>query len=83
MASADNQTGLSNGLVLARWHHGIVLGVIRVTGPTLPQVALHGPQKDFLPLMIGVQQYAGLSLVILGRLARGRTKSANLLPEGS
>jgi hypothetical protein len=33
--------------------------------------------------MIGVQQYAGLSLVILGRLARGRTKSANLLQEGS
>ncbi len=37
----------------------------------------------FLPLMIGVQKYAGLSLVVLGRLARGRTKSANLLPKGS
>ncbi len=37
----------------------------------------------FLPLMIGVQQYAGLSLVVLGRFARGRTKLANLLPEGS
>ncbi len=33
--------------------------------------------------MIGVQQYAGLSLVVLGRLARGRTKLANLLQEGS
>ncbi len=28
--------------------------------------------------MIGMQQYAGLSLVVLGRLACGRTKSANL-----
>ncbi len=37
----------------------------------------------FLPLMISVQQTAGLSLVVLGRLARGRTKLANLLQEGS
>jgi hypothetical protein len=40
-------------------------------------------ERIFLPLMIGVQQYAGLSLVILGRLARGHTKSAILPPEGS
>jgi hypothetical protein len=33
--------------------------------------------------MIGMQQYAGLFLVVLGRLARGCTKSANILPEGS
>ncbi len=32
--------------------------------------------------MIGVQQYAGSSLGVLGRLARGHTKSANLLPGG-
>jgi hypothetical protein len=33
--------------------------------------------------MIGMEQCAGLFLVVLGRLACGRTKSANLLPEGS
>jgi hypothetical protein len=33
--------------------------------------------------MIGVQRYAVLSLVVLGRLARGRTKLANLPSEGS
>jgi hypothetical protein len=31
--------------------------------------------------MIGVQKYAGLSLVVHGRLACGDTKLANLLPE--
>ncbi len=40
-------------------------------------------EKIFSPLMIGVQQCAGLSLVVLGRLAHGYTKLANLLPEGS
>ncbi len=40
-------------------------------------------EKIFLLLMISMQQYAGLSLVVLGRLACGRTKSANLLQEGS
>jgi hypothetical protein len=40
-------------------------------------------KRFFLPLMIGVQQCAGLFLVVLGRLARGRTKLAYLLPEGS
>jgi hypothetical protein len=40
-------------------------------------------EKNFLPLMIGVQQYAGLSFVVFGRLAHGRIKLANLLPEGS
>jgi hypothetical protein len=33
--------------------------------------------------MIGMKQCAGMFLVVLGRLARGRTKLANLLPEGS
>jgi hypothetical protein len=83
MASADDQTGLPIGLALTRSHHGLALEVFRVTSPTPPQVALQGLQQDFLPLMIGVQQYAGLSLVVLGRLASGRTKSANLLQEGS
>ncbi len=82
MASADDQTGLPIGSVLVRLHHGLALGVFRVTRPTLPQVALWGPQKEFLPSMIGMQQYTGLSLVVLGRLARGCTKSANLLQEG-
>jgi hypothetical protein len=50
VASADNQTGLPIGFVLAPLHHGIVLGVVRVTGPTLPQVALRGPQKDFFAI---------------------------------
>ncbi len=40
-------------------------------------------KKNFLPSTIGVQQCAGLFLVILGRLACGHKKSANLLPEGS
>jgi hypothetical protein len=40
-------------------------------------------EKDFLQLMIGVQQYAGLSLVVLGRLAHGRTKLTHLLQEDS
>ncbi len=40
-------------------------------------------KKIFLPSMIGVQQCAGLFLVVLRRLACGRTKLANLLPEGS
>ncbi len=40
-------------------------------------------KKSFLPSMISVQQYTGLSLVVLGRLACGRTKLANLLQEGS
>ncbi len=44
---------------------------------------LGSSKRFFLPSMIGVQQYAGLSLVVLGRLARGRTKLANLLQEGS
>ncbi len=83
MASVNNQTGLPVGLALARSHHGIVLGVFRVTGPTLPQVALWGPWKDFFAINDGVQQCAGLFLVVLERLARGRTKPANLLPEGS
>ncbi len=39
--------------------------------------------KKISPLMIGVQRCAGLFLVVLGRLARGRTKLVNLLPEGS
>ncbi len=40
-------------------------------------------KRTFLSLMIGVQWYAGLSLVVLWRLTRSRTKSANLLPEFS
>jgi hypothetical protein len=40
-------------------------------------------KKIFLPSMIGVQQYTVLSLVVLGRLAHGRTKLANLPSEGS
>ncbi len=83
MTSANNQTGLPIGLALVRLHQGIDLGVFGVVGPTLPQVALQGPQKDFLSSIIGVQQYAGLSLVVLGRLAYGRTKSVNLLTESS
>ncbi len=55
----------------------------RVMGPTLLQVALWGPWKEFSPSMIGVQQCAGLFLVVLGRLAHGHTKPANLLTEGS
>ncbi len=39
--------------------------------------------KNFPPLMIGVQRYAGLSLEVLKRLACSCTKLANLLPEGS
>jgi hypothetical protein len=83
MASANDQTGLPICLALVRLHHGLALGVFRVTSPTLLQVALQGPQKEFLPSIIGVQQCAGLFLVVLGRLARGHTKLANLLPEGS
>ncbi len=83
VAYANNQTGLPISLALARTYQGIILGVFRVVGPTPPQVALQGSWKEFLPSMIDVQQYAGLSLVVLGRLARGCTKSANLLPEGS
>jgi hypothetical protein len=82
VASADNQTGLPIGLALTRAYQGIVLEVFKVVSPTLPQVA-GVLKKIFLPLMIGMQQYAGLSLVVLWRLARGRTKLANLLPEGS
>ncbi len=48
MASAIDQTGLPVGSVLACLHHGIVLGVFRVTSPTPPQVSLRGPRKDFL-----------------------------------
>ena len=81
MASANNQTGLPVSSALARLDHGIVLGVFRIMGPTLLQVALWGPLKDFLPSMIGVQQCAGLFLVVLGRLSRGRTEPANLLPQ--
>ncbi len=44
---------------------------------------LGSSKRFFLPSVIGVQQCAGLFLVVLGRLARGRTKPANLLPEGS
>jgi hypothetical protein len=40
-------------------------------------------EKIFLPSMIGMQWYAGLSLVVLGRLSCGCTKLAHLLPEGS
>jgi hypothetical protein len=40
-------------------------------------------KRIFLPLMISMQRYAGLALVVLGRLARGHTKLANLLQEGS
>jgi hypothetical protein len=50
VASADNQTGLLVGSALARLHHGIVLGVFRVTGPTPPQVALQGPLKEFFAI---------------------------------
>ncbi len=50
MASADDQTGLPIGLALTRLHHGIALDVFRVTGPTPPQVALRGPQKDFFAI---------------------------------
>ncbi len=82
MASANNQTGLPIGLVLARMYQGIDLGVFRVVCATPPQ-HFGVLKKIFLPLMISVQRYAGLFLVVLGRLARGRTKSANLLPEGS
>ncbi len=83
VASADNLTGLPVGLALARLHHGIVLGVFRVTRPTPLQVALRGPWKEFFLSMISMQQCAGLFLVVLGRLACGRTKPANLLPEDS
>ena len=47
MASANDQTGLPIGSALTRSHHGLALGVFRVTSPTPPQVALHGPQTDF------------------------------------
>ncbi len=40
-------------------------------------------EKIGFPSMIGVQRWAGLFVVVLGRLARGRTEPANLLPEGS
>ncbi len=83
VASADNQTGLPIGLVLVHSHHGLALGVFRVTSPTPPQVAFWRNQKEFLPLMIGMQQYTVSSLVVLGRLARGRTKLANVPSEGS
>ncbi len=44
---------------------------------------LGSSKRMFLPSMIDVQKCAGLLLVDLGRLACGRTKPANLLPEGS
>ncbi len=50
MASADDQTGLPIGSTLARLHHGLALGVFRVTNPTLPRVALQGSQKDFFAI---------------------------------
>ncbi len=66
----------SIGSALKRLHQ-------RVKGPTQPQVALWGPQKNFLPSMIGMQHYTGLSLVVVGKHASGCTILAILLPEGS
>ncbi len=40
-------------------------------------------ERNFSLSIIGVQGCAGLFLVVLGRLAPGCTKLANLLPEGS
>jgi hypothetical protein len=53
MASADDQTGIPIGLGLARSHHGLALGVFRVTRSTSLQVALQGPQKDFFAINDG------------------------------
>ncbi len=44
---------------------------------------LGSSKRFFFPLMISVQQCVGLFLVVLGGLACGGTKPANLLPEGS
>ncbi len=50
MASADDQTGLPIGSALPRLHHGLALGVFRVTSPTPPRVAHQGPQMDFFAI---------------------------------
>ncbi len=67
--------------VLATWDHSWSL---QGHGPNSAAGSTLGSSKRFfLPLMIGVQQCAALFLVVLGRLACGRTKSTNLQPEGS
>jgi hypothetical protein len=73
VASADNQTRLTMDLLLESSGSQAQLRCewhFRVL------------EKIFLLSMIGVQQYAVLSLVVLGRLACGCTKLANLLQEG-
>jgi hypothetical protein len=63
VVSADNQTELPIGLALARSYHGLSIGVFRVTSPTLPQVALQGPQKDFFALN---DWHAAIRCLVLG-----------------
>ncbi len=75
------------GSPLARRSHARTMGLLLESSGSQAQLCRKWHfgvlNKNFSPSMIGVQRYAGLSLVVLWRLACGRTKLANLLPEGS